>query len=314
MILAKNYNQMDIPNGLKLRHLEAFLTVAQAGTISAAARQRNVSQPALSKTISELEGLLGAHLFERTGRRAVLTPAGENFRAHARAALQSLEAGVRDLSGQVAAGLVKVGLLPTVAGGFFPSVALAFSQARPDARIGIITGPNHYLLERLRGGKIDLMVGRMPRAADMAGLSFEYLYDEPILLVARAGHPALDLPVTDALLRYPLILPNPGAIIRQSVDQYLAAMGLSDLTPVFETVALSAAQTLLEGSEMLWFISRGVVAREIARGSLAALDLRSKYMAGAVGLTRKFTFDEDSHADLLARLLHRRVEEDCARR
>ena len=105
MILAKSYNQMDIPNGLKLRHLEAFLTVAQAGTISAAARQRNVSQPALSKTISELEGLLGAHLFERTGRRAVLTPAGENFRAHARAALQSLEAGVRDLSGQVAAGL-----------------------------------------------------------------------------------------------------------------------------------------------------------------------------------------------------------------
>lgn len=310
MILSKNYNQMNIPNGLKLRHLEAFLTVAQVGTISAAARQRNVSQPALSKTISELEGLLGAHLFERTGRRAVLTPAGENFRAHARAALQSLEAGVRDLSGQAAAGLVKVGLLPTVAGGFFPSAALAFSQARPDARIGIITGPNHYLLERLRGGKIDLMVGRMPRAADMAGLSFEYLYDEPILLVARAGHPALDLPVADALLRYPLILPNPGAIIRQSVDQYLAAMGLSDLTPVFETVALPAALTLLEGSEMLWFISRGVVTREIARGSLAEIDLKSEYMAGAVGLTRKFTFDEDSPADLLARLLHRRVEED----
>ncbi|MBN9888305.1 LysR substrate-binding domain-containing protein [Salipiger abyssi] len=305
---------MNIPNGLKLRHLEAFLTVAQAGTISAAARLRNVSQPALSKTISELEALLGAQLFERTGRRAVLTPAGENFRAHARASLQSLEAGVRDLSGQAAAGLVKVGVLPTVAGGFFPSVALAFSQARPDARIGIVTGPNRYLLDRLRGGKIDLMVGRMPQAADMPGLSFEYLYDEPILLVARAGHPALDLPVEEALLRYPLILPNPGAIIRQNVNQYLAAMGLSDVAPVFETVALPAALTLLEHSEMLWFISRGVVERELARGSLAALDLRSEYMAGAVGLTRKFTFDENSPADLLARLLHRRAKEDAARR
>lgn len=301
---------MNIPSGLKLRHLEAFLTVAQAGTISAAARLRNVSQPALSKTISELEALLGAQLFERTGRRAVLTPAGENFRAHARASLQSLEAGVRDLSGQAAAGLVKVGVLPTVAGGFFPSVALAFSQARPDARIGIVTGPNRYLLDRLRGGKIDLMVGRMPQAADMPGLSFEYLYDEPILLVARAGHPALDLPVEEALLRYPLILPNPGAIIRQNVDQYLAAMGLSGVVPVFETVALPAALTLLEHSEMLWFISRGVVERELARGSLAALDLKSEYMAGAVGLTRKFTFDENSPADLLARLLHRRAKED----
>lgn len=299
---------------MKLRHLEAFLTVAQAGTISAAARLRNVSQPALSKTISELEALLGAQLFERTGRRAVLTPAGENFRTHACASLQSLEAGVRDLSGQAVAGLVKVGVLPTVAGGFFPSAALAFSQARPDARIGIVTGPNRYLLDRLRGGKIDLMVGRMPQAADMPGLSFEYLYDEPILLVARAGHPALDQPVEEALLRYPLILPNPGAIIRQNVNQYLAAMGLSDVAPVFETVALPAALTLLERSEMLWFISRGVVARELARGSLAALDLRSEYMAGAVGLTRKFTFDENSPADLLARLLHRRAKEDPARR
>lgn len=304
---------MSIPNGLKLRHLEAFLSVAQAGTISAAARLRNVSQPALSKTISELETLLGAQLFERTGRRVLLTPAGESFRAHARAALQSLETGVRDLTGQVTTGLVKVGVLPTVAGGFFPSVALAFSQTRPDARIGIITGPNRYLLDLLRDGKIDLMVGRMPQAADMPGLSFEYLYDEPILLVARAGHPAVDLPVGEALQNYPLILPNPGAIIRKSVDQYLAAMGLSGLAPMFETVALPAALTLLENSDMLWFISRGVVVRELSRGSLVTLNLKSDYMAGAVGLTRKFTFDENSPADLLARLLHRRAKEDFAR-
>lgn len=109
---------MNIPPGLKLRHIEAFLAVARSGTISAAARVRNVSQPALSKTVNELETILGTALFERTGRRAILTPAGEGFRAHALAALQSLEAGVRDLSGKVPVGLVKVGVLPTVAGDF----------------------------------------------------------------------------------------------------------------------------------------------------------------------------------------------------
>lgn len=299
---------MNIPSGLKLRHLAAFLAVAQNGTISAAARARNVSQPALSKTIAELETLLGATLFERTGRRAVLTPAGESFRAHALSALQSLEAGVRDLSGTAAVGLVKVGVLPTVAGGFFPPVALDFYRTAQDARIGIITGPNRYLLDMLRGGGIDLMIGRMPSSKDMPGLSFEHLYDEPVLLVARAGHPALDMSAPRALARYPLIAPNPGAIIRQAVDQYLAAQGLSGLVPAFETVALPAALSLVEQSDMLWFISRGVVERELQRGTLAALDLRADYLSGAVGITRKFTFNENSPADLLARLLHRRAE------
>lgn len=304
---------MAIPIGMKLRHLEAFLAVSQNGNISAAARARGVSQPALSKTITELETLLGAPLFERVGRRALLTPAGEGFRVHALAALQSLEAGVRDLSGKGTADLVKVGVLPTVAGGFFPSVALDFAQARPEARIGIITGPNRYLIGILRAGKIDLMVGRMPSARDMPGLSFEYLYDEPIVLVGRAGHPALSRSAREALSAFPLILPNPGAIIRETVDRYLSAMGLSGIAPAFETVALPVALVLLERSDMLWFISRGVVERELRNGTLAALDLRSDYMAGAVGLTRKFSFGENSPADLLARLLHRRAEEAITR-
>ena len=108
---------MNIPNGMKLRHLEAFLAVAEAGTISAAARARNVSQPALSKTIGELEAQLGTELFTRTGRQAILTPAGEAFRRHALSSLQSLEAGVRALTGGGRMDVVKVGVLPTVASG-----------------------------------------------------------------------------------------------------------------------------------------------------------------------------------------------------
>jgi LysR family transcriptional regulator, pca operon transcriptional activator len=304
---------MDIPKGLKLRHLEAFLAVAETGTISGAARARHVSQPALSKTMADLELELGTQLFERTGRRAVLTPGGEAFRRHAIAALQSLEAGCRVLNGPTHTDLVKVGVLPTVAGGFFPSVALEFSKLHPEARIGVMTGPNRYLIDLLRAGKIDLMVGRMPTAKDISGLSFEYLYDEPIELVVRAGHPAQARDPVAALSEFPMILPNPGAIIRATVDQYLSAMGLSNLRPVFETVALPVALTLLEHSDMLWFISRGVVARELAAGSLVALDMKAKYMSGAVGLTRKFAFGQNTPADLLATLLHRRADQMAAR-
>ncbi|MDV6227290.1 LysR substrate-binding domain-containing protein [Nitratireductor aquimarinus] len=300
---------MNMLNGLKLRHLEAFLAVSQSGTISAAARARNVSQPALSKTIGELEALLGTPLLERTARRAVLTPAGESFRVHALTALQSLETGMRNLSGKGTSGLIKVGVLPSVAGDFFPSVALELHHSRPDLRIGVITGPNGYLLEKLRSGGVDLVVGRMPSAKNMPGLSFEHLYDEPVVLVARRHHPALPCTAPDVLTSYPLIVPNPGAIIRQKVDQYLAAQGLSGLVPAFEAVALPVALSLIEQSDMLWFISRGVVERELKRGTLITLDLKADYMAGAVGITRKFDFDKNSPTELLVRLLHKQAEQ-----
>ncbi|MGY9038130.1 MAG: LysR substrate-binding domain-containing protein [Rhodobacterales bacterium] len=304
---------MNIPRDLKLRHLEAFLAIAETGTISGAARAQHVSQPAMSKTLSDLEGQLGCQLFERTGRRAILTTGGEVFRRHAKASLQSLEAGCRVLSAPSHTDLVKAGVLPTVAGGFFPSVALEFYDQRPDARIGVLTGPNHYLIDMLRSGKIDLMIGRMPNSKDMPGLSFEHLYDEPIELVARADHPALGRKPAQMLTEYPLILPNPGAIIRQSVDQYLSAMGLSDLRPALETVALPVALTLLERSKMLWFISKGVVARELKNGSLVAMDLKVDYLSGAVGLTRKTGAGQNSLATLLAELLHQRAALNTAR-
>ena len=77
----------------------------------------------------------------------------------------------------------------------------------------------------LRGGKIDLMAGRVPSAKDLPNLSFEYLYNEPIELVARAGKPQTGCNPVQALSEFPLVLPSSGKIIRKPVDQYLSVMG-----------------------------------------------------------------------------------------
>ncbi len=299
---------MTIPTGLKLRHLEAFLDVVRYGNISAAARARNVSQPALSKTISDLEALMGVALFDRAGRRAALTTAGETLQTHTLAAMQNLEAAVGGVSGQTCGGQAKVGVLPTVSGGFFPPVALEFSRSFANALVTTVTGPNSSLIRMLRSGKIDLMVGRMPMARDMPNLAFEFLYEEPIMLVCRPDHPAREWSAHKALETYPLILPNSGAIIRQNVNQYLSTLGLAEAKPKFETVALPVALALLEQSDLLWFISRGVVERELRAGLLTSIALNSDYMVGAIGLTRKITFDVGSPADHLARLLHRHAQ------
>jgi len=267
-ILNEYYNRMVIHSGVSLRQIECFLAVAEAGTVSAAARMRHVSQPALSKTINDLERLLDARLFDRAGRKMVLTPAGQVLRRYGISAIASLETGLGAASGRGRQDRISVGILPTVAGNLFPEVALAFSRSHPEVSVSISTGPNRYLLDLLRSGEIDLMVGRMPTVEDMPDLRFEYLYEDRIELVGRYDHPGHSLPVEQCLRSFPLMLPSRGAIIRERVDTFLTMVGLSDVRPTFESVSPSFALPILQRSSLLWFISRGVVAGEIERKTI----------------------------------------------
>jgi LysR family pca operon transcriptional activator len=273
--------------GIKLRHIRAFLEIAAEGSLSAVARAQGVTQPALSRTVAELEGLLGQPLFLRQGRRLVLTEAGRLFRRHAAAGLQALDAGVQAVRPGAAAGMLGVGVLPTVATRLFPRVALRFAALQTGVTLSIETGPNVYLLRRLRERSIDLMVGRLPGAGELADLTFEHLYEEEVVLTARAGHPLASEPAPEILRRVPLILPPEGAIIRRAVEDYLAAIGLFGVQPAFETVSLAVGRGLVVGSDAVWFISRGVIEEELASGALILVETQARFLSGSVGMTTR---------------------------
>lgn len=271
---------------IKLRHIRVFLDIASEGALAAVARKQGVTQPALSRSLAELEALLGVPLFLRQGRRLVLSDAGILFRRHAAEGVQALEMAAWSLNPGGAGGRLRVGVLPTVAARFLPQVAVKFQAARPEVVLAVETGPHHHLLRLLREGSIDLMVGRMPVAGEMADLSFDHLYEEEIALIARAGHPGIGEAVPDLLRRVPLILPPETALIRASVDAYLAAIGLVGHRPAFETASLALGRGILLQSEAVWFISRGVVEEELNRGDLVSLPTGARFLSGAVGLTR----------------------------
>lgn len=272
--------------GVKLRHIRAFLDIAAEGNLSAVARAQGITQPALSRTLSELEDLLGRPLFHRQGRRLLLTEAGALFRRHARAGLAALEAGAAVLH-PGRGGTVRAGVLPTVATRLFPRVAIRFHTLMPDTLLAVETGPHFHLMRQLRDSHIDLMVGRLPGAAEMEGLTFDHLYEEEVALVARAGHPLAGRPVPEILERAPLVLPPATAIIRRSVDDYLAALGLTGLRAAWETASLALGRGIVTGSDAVWFISRGVVAEELARGDLITLPVEARFLSGAVGICRR---------------------------
>jgi LysR family transcriptional regulator, pca operon transcriptional activator len=296
------HNQEIMHAGVKLRHVRAFLDIAASQSLSAAARARGVTQPALSRTLSELEALLEAPLFRREGRRLVLTEAGALFRGHASIAVQALEAGAAALRPGRGGGRIPVGVLPTAATQLFPRVALRFREVAPATLLSVVTGPHSYLVGLLRAGGIDLMVGRMPAPSEMAGLAFAHLYEEEVVLVVRAGHPLSGQPVSRALGHCPAILPPTGAIIRPAVDDYLASQGAGALRPAYETVALAVGRGIVLGSDAMWFISRGVVAEELARGEMTILPTQARFLSGAVGMTRRQAEAQGPGLDLLMRI------------
>ena len=276
---------MVMHSGVKLRQIRVFLQIAEKGGLTAAAGVLGLSQPAVSKSLAELEDLLGAQLFLRVGRRMVLTPAGEGFRRHAREALAALDAGAQVMRGEGLRQRVSVGLLPTVSTRFFPSVVGRFLEGRPAVTLSIETGSHPFLLQKLRARQMDLMIGRMPNAAEMAGVSFEYLYEEPIIAVVRAGHPGARDGIGRILREYPVILPTRDAIIRKNVDEYLGALGLAGLEPAVETSTLALGRGLLLASDAVWFISKGVVENEVEAGVLVTVALGATFLSGAVGMT-----------------------------
>lgn len=290
---------------LRLRHLRCFLETARLGGLSAAAEALSVSQPAASKTLRELEEILGVALFERSARRLVLSPAGRVFQQHAGTAMRALDAAqsaVRDAPERVTK--LNVGVLPTVATDLLPRAALRFNQSLPHCTLHVTTGPNWLLLAQLREGTADLMVGRAPGAEQMTGLTFRQLYMERVAIVVRPEHPLRKMAhFTPALAQYKLMLPPAQALILPGVRAWLVSVGLAHLEPAFEAVSLAFGRKLVMQSDIVWFISEGVVADELAAGTLAKLEPDSELPMGAVGICQRANSETSTEADTFVKVL-----------
>jgi LysR family pca operon transcriptional activator len=271
----------------------------------------NISQPAASKTVQELEELLGSPLFDRSRRRLMLTAFGETFYRHAATSIAALRQGIEAAGTSREAMVVKIGALPTVSARVLPEAVRNFTAANPGIHVRVLTGPNDYLLTLLRTADADVVIGRMADPAAMAGLAFEHLYFERIGFVVRAGHPLLsERSFTLSMLeRYQMLLPTPGSVIRPLVDRMLIGHGITGLRVEVETVSDAFGRAYVRQSDAIWVISQGVVAEDVAQGQLALLPVDATETLGPVGLTTR----ADSVQSLAATALILAIREVGAR-
>jgi LysR family pca operon transcriptional activator len=280
-----------VDSRMKFRHLQTFVEVARQKSVMKAAELLHVSQPAVTKTIRELEEVLGVDVFERDGRGIKITRYGEVFLRHAGTALTALRQGLDSVTQERFgdAPPIRIGALPTVSTRIMPRAMALFLKEDTGSRIKIVTGENAVLLEQLRTGDLDLVVGRLAAPEKMTGFTFEHLYSEPVLFVVRAGHPLLTArgSIFAMLGSYPVLMPTRESIIRPSVEQLLIANGVARLPNQIETVSDAFGRAFVPASDAIWIISAGVVARDIADGVLSSLPIDTSETKGPVGLTMR---------------------------
>lgn len=274
---------------IKFRHIQSFYEISREKSLKAAAEKLHLTQPAISKTLKELEEILGAKLMERSRAGVNLTKQGEIFLHFAQMSLASLQQGLDGVEreGRSERERLTIGSLPSVAAWLMPKVAAEFANLAPNAMLRIVDGPHAYLIDRLRLGEVDLVIGRLGAASTMQGISFTQLYQEEVCFVVRRGHPVLENPTLENVHKWQVIYPAEGSAIRPLVERFMIANGMSFKESTIETVSGAFGRNYTRESDAIWIISRGVVAREIEEGRLVELPFMMDLTTGPVGLMRR---------------------------
>lgn len=186
-----NYTHWFIRARLKTRQLLLLVALEEEGNIHRAAQVLNMTQPAASKLLKDLEDVLEVSLFDRLPRGMRPTWYGETMIRHARVALSSLNAAHDELQALKAGrfGQVSVGAITAPGLVLLPPAVGMVKQQHPSLRIALQIETSDVLIDRLNQGKLDILVARLFAQHDKTSLRYEALSEEPVSAITRPGHP-----------------------------------------------------------------------------------------------------------------------------
>lgn len=243
--------------GFNLDHLQTFADVVRLGSFSAAAARLNLTQPAVSLQVRQLEQKLGVRLIERLGRRASATAAGRELLRHAgaidmavNAALETVAQHTRSVTGRV-----RIGIGATACIHFLPPVLGELRKRYPLLELVVNTGNAPEMLRDIEENRLDLGLITLPpaRAGQVRNLSraleiTTLLQDDFVAIFGKGATPPAALTakaVTPASLNaLPLIIPEPGGHTRGLIESWFATAG-QDWKPVMELDSVEAIKRLI---------------------------------------------------------------------
>ncbi len=274
-------------SNLKLRHLQLLVVLEQFRHLGRAAEFLSLTQPAVSKTLAEIERLFGVPLFERSTRGTEPTAYGATVLRFARSVLADYER-TRDELAAVAAGAtgrVRVGTM-VVASRWLTQAVQRFKQLQRLTTVLVEEGDLMRLLPRLRLGELDLIIGRLEPGYASPDLVTEPLFDEPMVLVAAPGDALATgrKPSWADVAARPCVLPPPYASLRVKLDQQFHRHGLHPPTDLVETASFLAQISFIHGQQAVGVMARTVAEHCAALGLVQVLPLKVDLELPPVGI------------------------------
>lgn len=263
--------------GLKLRHLRVVLEVANARSIGLAARAMNVTQPAVTKSIQEIEAEVGALLFQRTAEGTFPTAVGQSLVRYATEIFGTLDRAGSELKVLASGfhGSVAIGCNFAAAVRLLPEALLEMHVRHPQLQVTVREAPLEVLLPELRVRKLDVLVARWPAEADRNGLVEHARFDQPMAIVSAPDHPLVlrgsatwkDL----AACRW--LMPPKGSAVRGELDELLRTKAIEVAALPIESASPAANAVIVQRLHAVTIVPAALLASPGASHGLVRINV-----------------------------------------
>ena len=272
---------------LTTRQMRMLLAIAEHRSVLKASRELNVAQPALSRSLSDLEGVLNLKLFNRSPQGMAPTVFGEALIRRLKAIIGELHDADEELGALRTGtyGHVSIGCIPLLPAGILPHLLSGVVRTRPGLTVRVTDGGGiDSLLSQLRDRKLDMVLCIRPNTQDN-DFEFQPLFNDSMLLVAGRNHPATR--VRNPSLRNidldPVVLPNQGSVYRQCIDETFVRLNRPAPTAAIEANSPMLRLGLAENSGMATFIQASVWSDKGSRYRIKVIPIRESIGYGAIG-------------------------------
>lgn len=269
---------------MRLRQLQEFVAVAETGSVRAASRRLGATQPALSKSIRQLEVAVDAPLFVRSALGVTLTPFGNAFLPRARLIVAELLRIDEDLQALRGAdgGALRLAVAPSAGATLVPRALREFRRQRPHADVLIVDGLFPSGVSLLRSGSIDLFVGPLYVAEKGHDLRVERLCANPIAVACRPGHPLEGATSLDALAQADWVFGGPLGQRGSYLVEFFKQRGLPPPRSNVQAESFLTLLAIVTESDLLSIMPRRMLEQGPFRAVLRALPLKERLELPAI--------------------------------
>lgn len=271
---------------MEVRHLRNFLAVVECGSLGLAARRLKMSQPAMTKSIKQLEALVGVPLFVRSTDGMTLNEFGRLFEQRARTVAIELDRAQIEIREMLGAqrGKVSISVAPSFAGTVLPAALSRFRATHPSVEIETIEHTTDAVTARILEGTLDFAIGTVASGFLPSSLRIEIFYSEPVLIVAGMQNKMAARRLTlEEAWQQPWIISS-GTVFRNRLHEIFASINRPAPQPALKFTSISFAKSVLTSTNVLAMLSHSAIEQDVAQGRLRVVQIPEMFWRRNVGV------------------------------